>query len=186
MTVDERTAKAFEAKLAEYKEMVILRQEECSQIAAVLDDKARDLFSRGRRYKNALIILGVVVATKAALELAMLNVGASKLVMNVLSILFLLIGATVSMVATFEKSNRFEEKAGGLKALAGSCHSHNRRFMSDYKKLINPRNLEVTLARLESLIDLQNETLENIRQQSNMLGADLAGINISYRIDDPK
>ena len=58
--------------------------------------------------------------------------------------------------------------------------------MSDYKKYFDPRDPEITLAKLKSLIDLQNESLDNIRQQSDSLGLDLSEIDVSYRIDDEK
>ena len=43
---------------------------------------------------------------------------------------------------------------------------------------------DVTLAKLESLIDLQNKTLDSIRQRSDSLGVDLSRVNISFRIEN--
>lgn len=176
-------AKVFEQKLADYKQMVILRQQECSEIAQVLEKKGHEFSIKGKRYKNAVIVLGVVIATKAALELAMLGIKAPPIAMNILSILFLLTGVAVSMIATLDVSNRYGEKAGELRALATLCKSCDKRFMSDYKKYVDPRNPEITLARLESLIDLQNESLDNIRQRSDNLGVDLLEVSVSYRVE---
>ncbi len=173
----------FDQKLAEYKQMVILRQEECTQIAEVLDKKGGQLSSKAEKFKTTLIVLGVVVAAKAALELTMLSLQVPPVVMNIISILFLLIGASVSVLAALEKANRYEEKAGGVKMLSSQCRSYDRRFMSDYKKSIDPRDPAITLARLESLLDLQNESLDNIRQRSDNLGVDLSLVKVSYRID---
>jgi len=181
MATDEVTG-LFQGKLVEYKEMVILRQDECVQIAKVLEEKGQQLSAKGKKYKNSLVILGVVIATKAALELAMLGFKAPPVVMNTLSILFLLVGAAVALIAALDKNNRYEEKAGELRTLSSLCKSYDRRFMSDYKKFIDPRYPEITIARLESLIDLQNESLDNIRQRSDSLGADLSAVNVSYRI----
>ena len=180
--VNEELTGVFEQKLAEYKQMVILRQEECSQTAKVLEEDGKQLSAKGKKYKNALIILGIVIATKAALELAMLGFKTPPVVMNILSIIFLLIGAAVSMVAALDKNNRYEEKAGELRTLSSLCKSYDRRFMSDYKRFVDPRNTEITLAKLESLIDLQNQSLDHIRQRSDSLGVDLSEVNVSYRI----
>jgi hypothetical protein len=180
--VNKDVPREFEQKLAEYKQMVILRQEECVQIAKVLDEKGPQLSAKGKRYKNALLILGVVVATNATLELAMLKNDVPQIVMSTISILFLLVGAAVSMIAALDRNNRYEEKAGELRTLSSLCKSNDKRFMSDYKKFIDTRNPEIILAKLESLIDLQNDTLDNIRQRSDSLGVDLSEVNVSYRI----
>jgi uncharacterized protein YacL len=116
--MSQEIAEVFEQRLAEYKHLVILRQEECSQTAEVLEEKVRQLSSKGKKFKTTLIVLGVVVATRAALELAMLGFKVPPVVMNILSILFLLIGATVSVLAALEKVNRYEEKAGEGRALS--------------------------------------------------------------------
>jgi hypothetical protein len=180
--VDEEPTRAFQQRLAEYKQMVILRQEECTQIAKVFEERGQQLSVKGRRYKNLLVVLGVLVASKAALELAMLTLEVPDNVKNALTILFLVIGVTIAMVAALDKTNRYEEKAGELRTLSSLCRSYDRRFMSDYKKFVDLDNPEITLARLESLIDLQNETLDNVRQRSNSLGVDLSAVNVSYRI----
>jgi hypothetical protein len=175
--------KVFEQRLADYKQMVILRQEECAKTGAILGEKGRELSIKGRRYKNWLIILGVVVAAKAALELAMIGMNAPRPTMNVLSIIFLVIGIIVSMIAALDKANRYEEKSGECKSLSTLCKSYDRRFMSDYKKYLDPQNPAITLAKLESLIELQNESLDNIRQRSDNLGIDLSSLDVSYRLD---
>src|SRR6266702_3716835 len=103
--VDKGVTREFEQKLAEYKQMVILRQEECVQIAKVLDEKGPQLSAKGKRYKNVLLILGVIVAANATLELTMLKAGARPIVMTTVSILFLLVGAAVSVIATLDRNN---------------------------------------------------------------------------------
>jgi len=180
--MDKELPRMFEEKLAEYKQMVIQRQEECVKIAHILEKENLRLSVKGRRYKNLLVVLGVVVTAKAALELAMLTLKASPVAMNALAVLFLVVGVAISMTAALDKTNRYEEKAGELGLLSGLCKSYDRRFMSDYKKFVDVDSPHITLARLESLIDLQNETLENIWQRSKGLGVDLSAVQISYRI----
>jgi hypothetical protein len=99
-----------------------------------------------------------------------------------LSVIFFVVGAAVALIAVFEKANRYEEKAGELRSLATSCKSYDRRFMSDYKKVIDLRKPEITLAKLESMIELQNESLDHIRQRCDFLGIDISKVKTDYRI----
>jgi hypothetical protein len=180
--VDEERTRALEQKLAEYKQMVIMRQDECSQIGKVFEEKARKLSVTGGRIRNLLIVLGVLVAAKEGLELAMLKVPKGlHVAMTAVTILFLVIGLAIAMIAELAKANRYEEKAGELRELSSLCKSHERRFMSDYKKFVDTNSPDITLARLELRIDLQNETLDNIHQRSDSLGVDLI-VDVSYRI----
>jgi hypothetical protein len=176
-------AKGFTQKLDDYKQMVILRQEECVQIADVLTDEARRLSVKVKRNKNALIILGIIVATKSALDLAMTGAGVRPGTMQILSFLFLFIGVIVTMISALDKSNRYEERTGELRALSTQCRSHDKRFMLDYKRYVEPDKPEITLARLEALIELQNESIDNIRQRCDILGVPLSTVSVSYRID---
>jgi hypothetical protein len=171
-------------ELNKYKKMVILRQEECAQTATVLDGKVQELSAKGKGYKNALLILGVVVATKAALELAMLSFKPPPIIMNILSILFLLIGIAVSIIAQLDKNNRYEEKAGELRALSSLCISYERSFMSEYSKSIDIHNPEITFTKLIYLIDQQNDKLSFIRHRGDTLGADLTKVDVDYRIPE--
>jgi hypothetical protein len=84
---------------------------------------------------------------------------------------------------TLDKTNRYEEKTGGLRALSTQCKSYDARFMLDYKRYVDLHNPEITLARLEALIELQNESLANIRQRTDDLGVDLSTVSVSYRVD---
>ena len=80
--MNKEIAAVFDQRLAEYKQMVMLRQEECTKIAEVCDKKGQQLSSKAEKFRNTLIILGAVVAIKAALELAMLNLPVSPVVMS--------------------------------------------------------------------------------------------------------
>jgi hypothetical protein len=149
----------------------------------VLAKKASGLSARVERNRNALIILGVIIAAKAALDLAMIGVGANPRWMQILSFLFLLIGAVVSAISALDKSNRYGEKMGTMRALSSQCRYYDRRFMLDYKRFVEPQKPEITLARLDSLIDLQNESLASTRQRCDDLGVDLSDVRVSYRVD---
>ena len=173
----------FSKKLRDYKQMVILRQQECVQIADVLADAARRLSDKVKISKNALIALGVLVASKSALDLAMIGATVSTRTMQLVSFLFLFIGVIVTVISALDKSNRYEEKAGGLMALSTQCRSYDKRFMFDYKRYEDPHTPAITLARLEALIELQNESLDNIRQRCDSLGVALTAVGVSYRID---
>jgi hypothetical protein len=175
----------FETQLAEYKEMVKLRQEECVKIAELLETESRVLSGRAKQLKMALIVLGVIVATKGGLEAAMTDFGAGPGTRVVLGLAFLIFGAVISVIAGIEAGFRFESRAGELRSLSSLCRSYDRRFMSDYKRHIDPANPEVTLAKLGALIDLQNESLDHIRHRSDNLSVDLSAVKVSYRLSDP-
>ena len=181
--MDDADNELFAGQLEDYKKMVILRQEECVKIAELLETKGRSLSRRAKQFKIALIVLGVIVATKGGLDAAMIELGARTEAKVVLGLAFLLFGAVISVIAGVEAGFRFESRAGELRSLSSLCRSYDRRFMSDYKKHIDPANPEVTLAKLESLVDLQNESLDHIRYRSDNLGVDLSSVNVSYRID---
>lgn len=176
----------FERQLTDYKAMVVLRQEECVKIAEVLEVSAGRLSRRARQLKIALIILGVIVATKGGLEAAMTDLGGGTQAKVVLGFAFLLFGAVISVIAGVEAGFRFESRAGELRSLSSLCRSYNRRFMSDYKKHLDPANSEVTLAKLSALIDLQNESLDHIHQRSDNLSVDLSRVQVSYRISETR
>jgi hypothetical protein len=154
----------FETQLAEYKEMVKLRQEECVKIAELLETESRVLSGRAKQLKMALIVLGVIVATKGGLEAAMTDFGAGPGTRVVLGLAFLIFGAVISVIAGIEAGFRFESRD---------------------KRHIDPANPEVTLAKLGALIDLQNESLDHIRHRSDNLSVDLSAVKVSYRLSDP-
>ncbi len=172
----------FSIQLDDYKKMVILRQKECVKVAELLEIMASFLSRRAKLFKIALIVLGVIVATKGGLDAAMVELGAGTGAKVGLGLAFLLFGAVISVIAGVEAGFRFESRAGELRSLSSLCKSYDRRFMSDYKKYIDPSNPEVTLAKLESLVDLQNESLDHIRYRSDNLGVNLSSVNVSYRI----
>jgi hypothetical protein len=174
----------FSQDLDSYKNMVILRQDECVQIAELLEIKARNLSRRAMQFKIALIVLGVIVATKGGLEAAMFESDAGTTARVALGLVFLVLGAVIAIIAGVEAGFRFESRAGEIRSLSGLCRSYDRRFMSDYKKHIDPSNPEITVAKLESLVDLQNDALVHIRDRSDHLGIDLSTVNISYRVGD--
>ena len=176
-------AELFAEQLDRYKKMVILRQEECVKIAELLETKARSVSRRAKQFKIALIVLGVIIATKGGFDAAMIEIGARTEFKIALGLAFLLFGAAISVIAGVEAAFRFEGRAGELRSLSSLCRSYDKRFMSDYKKHIDPSNPEVTLAKLESLVDLQNESLDHIRYRSDNLAVDLSSVNVSYRID---
>lgn len=176
-------AELFAGQLDDYKKMVILRQEECVKIAELLETKARSVSLRAKQFKIALIVLGVIVATKGGLDAAMIEIGAGTEFKVAFGLAFLLFGAAISVIAGVEAGFRFESRAGELRSLSSLCRSYDKRFMSDYKKHIDPSNPEVTLAKLESLVDLQNESLAHIRNRSDNLAVDLSSVSVSYRID---
>ena len=180
--MDDTDNKLFAGQLDDYKKMVILRQEECVKIAELLDTKARSLSRRAKQFKIALIVLGVIVATKGGLDAAMSDLGWAE-ARVVLGLAFVLFGAVISVIAGVEAGFRFESRAGELRSLSSLCRSYDKQFMSDYKKHIDLSNPEVTLAKLESLVDLQNQGLDHIRFRSDNLAVDLSSVNVSYRID---
>jgi hypothetical protein len=55
--MNKEIAAVFDQRLADYKQMVILRQEECTQIAEVCDRVGRQLSSTSKKFKNWLIVL---------------------------------------------------------------------------------------------------------------------------------
>jgi hypothetical protein len=175
--------KEFTQKLADYKQMVILRQGECVQIAKVLTEEARKLSVTVKRNKIIVIILGGIVAAKSALDLAMISTHAPPRVMQVVSFLFLVIGAAVAIISGLENCNRYEEKTGEMRALSTQCGDYDRRFMLEYKRSVEPDKREITLARLESLIELQNESVVNIRRRCDYLGVDLSTVRVCYTLD---
>lgn len=174
----------FQSQLADYKAMVTLRQDECVKIAELLETAAGRHSRKAKQLKIALIVLGALVATKGGLEAAMFNLGAEPETRVVLGLAFLLFGAVISVIAGIEAGFRFESRAGELRSLSSLCRSYDRRFMSDYKKSVDPEHSEVTLAKLGALIDLQNESLEHIRTRSDSLAVDLSSVNVSYRISE--
>ena len=173
----------FAKQLNDYKEMVILRQKECVEIAKLLENMASTMSRKAKYLKLALIILGVIVATKGGIDAFMSTFGEQKMANAVLGLVFLLFGAAISVIAGIEAGFRFDSRAGELRSLSSLCKTYDSQFMSDYKKFISPAKPDVTLAKLESLIDLQNESLAHIRYRSDSLGVDLSTINISYQID---
>lgn len=179
---DESSEAEFQRHLADYKTMVTLRQEECARIAEVLEVSAGHLSRRASQLKIALIILGVIVATKGGLDAAMTELGGGGQAKVLLGLAFLFVGAVISVIAGVEAGFRFERRAGELRSLASQCRSYDRRFMSDYKKDLDPANPEVTLAKLSALIDQQNDSLDDIRQRSDKLEVDLSAVNVSYRV----
>ena len=181
-------AELFAGQLDDYKKMVILRQEECVKIAELLEAKARSVSRRAKQFKIALIVLGVIVATRGGIDAIMFkNVTMTEFMTDekvaLLGIAFLLFGAAISVIAGIEAGFRFESRAGELRSLSSLCRSYDKQFMSDYKKHIDLSNPEVTLAKLESLVDLQNQGLDHIRYRSDNLAVDLSSVNVSYRID---
>ena len=173
----------FDKQLADYKQMVILRQEECVAIADALDARALDLSRKATLSRVILIVLGAVVATKSAVELAMLP-GAPEPVAKVVTVLFLLLGVVISVVAGMQAAFRYDTKVGELRSLSGVCRSYDKRFMANFKRDVDPGQPEVTLARLESLIELQNEAIDGVRRQIASLGVDISAVKTSYRVQD--
>ena len=100
----------FERQLADYKTMVILRQKECVSIAELLETSARLLSRRAKQLKIALIILGVIVATKGGLDAAMTELAAGTQARVILGLAFLLFGAVISVIAGVEAGFRFESR----------------------------------------------------------------------------
>lgn len=181
--MDKQSTEYYEAKFAEYKRMVELRQDECEHMGNLLEEEANDLSSRGKLFKTILYIVGALVAAKSALELAMLNMNVSSNVMSIVSIVFLLLGVVIIVISKLQGDSKYEEKAGKLRVLSSPCKSSSREFMSDYLQYVDHRNPEMTLTNLKQLIDLQEKKLDDIRKKSDKLDVDLSSINISYRID---
>ena len=179
--MDDADNELFAGQLDDYKKMVILRQEECVKIAELLETKARSLSRRAKQFKIALIVLGVLVGSKGGLDAAMSGPDWDD-ARFALGIAFVFFGAVISVIAGVELGFRYESRAGEVRSLSSLCRSYDRRFMSDYKKHIDPTKPEVTLAKLESLVDLQNESLDHIRSRSDNLGVDLSTVSVSYRI----
>ncbi len=111
-------AELFAGQLDDYKKMVILRQEECVKIAELLETKGRSLSRRAKQFKIALIVLGVIVATKGGLDAAMSEIEAGTELKFALGLAFLLFGAAISVIAGVEAGFRFESRAGELRSLS--------------------------------------------------------------------
>ena len=88
-------------QLDDYKKMVILRQEECVKIAELLETKAHSVSRRAKQFKIALIVLGVIVATRGGIDaIKYENVMMTEFMTDekvaLLGIAFLLFGASAS------------------------------------------------------------------------------------------
>ena len=172
---------SFDQELTEYKRMVTLRQGECLAIAHVLDSEAANLSRKATASRITLIVLGAVVATKSAIELTMLP-GAPRPVSQVVTVVFLLLGVIISVIAAMQAAFRYESKVGELRSLSSVCNSYDRRFMTDYKRYVNPEDQAVTLARLQALVELQDDAIDSIRRQVANLGVDLRSVEVSYGV----
>ena len=90
--MDEQQTQYYKDRIAEYKRMVSLRQDECEQVGELLEKEARHLSRIGTLFKIILLTVAAIISIKSGIELTMHNMNVSSKVMDILSIVFLIFG----------------------------------------------------------------------------------------------
>ncbi len=172
----------YEKSLTDLKQMVILRQEECVAIQKVVAPATRRNARWSRLITTVVILVGAVVATKGAVELAMAKVALSQQSEMIMQLAFVFMGVAVSAAAALESAFKFDSKADQLRTLDSHCQKFNRTFMTDYKKYVATVDPERTLQRLQLLVESQDDALERVHDQATRLGVDLSSVKVDYRV----
>ncbi|PSB17500.1 hypothetical protein C7B65_18295 [Phormidesmis priestleyi ULC007] len=162
--------------------MVSIRQQECAALADLLSKEGQSLLGRAKLPKIIIIVLGALVATNTVAELVMINLKSPETVKQVVMIIYTCLGVVISVTAALDVAFRFEEKASKLMALSSSCLDYNRNFMIDFKRNVDKQKPEVTIVKLEALIDSQNQNLANIHSSAIELGVNSIRIANKYKI----
>jgi hypothetical protein len=145
------------------------RQAELQRVADVLAREAHRLRRRGGRNRVTLIALGAIIATQAGLE--QLEI----MPRTYLSLLFLVIGVLIAVIAGIEAAFKFESKGAELTALAASCHSMVRHTDSAwYRQVGVEEDPEKRKQGALQVIELQQAKLDEAQEKAAALGVNIA------------
>jgi len=172
----------FSNQLKELADMVSIRQQECAALSDLLSTKGQLILRRAKLPKIIIIVLGALVATNAVADLVMVNLKSPEMVKQVVMIIYACVGVIISITAALDVTFQLEEKAFKLMSLSSLCLDYNRNYMVDFKRNIDRQKPEVTIAKLEALIDSQNQNLANIHNQAIELGVNSISIANKYKI----
>jgi hypothetical protein len=178
---DYDSATRFGDLMAQYKQLIISREDECKKLRLIFLKEAKKQGRKARFSKSFLIVAGALMATKGTSDLLMLKLEWSAKIEMLFLIIYTIIGVAVAVMAGLDAAFRFESKAARLNFLAAMCQNHNRAYMSDYLKYLgSSSDRAIIQQRIEDLVDARNKDLERILDGANEVGVDTSEVDISY------
>jgi hypothetical protein len=145
------------------------RQSELQRVADVLAREAHRFRRRGGVNRVILIALGAMTATQAGLEQLEL------IPKTYLSLVFLITGVVIAVIAGIEAAFKFESKGAELTALAASCHSMVRQTDSAwYRQVGIESDSEKQVTGALQVIELQQAKLDEVQEKAATLGVNIA------------
>jgi len=171
--------------MQQYKELILRRERECDNLRALFRKEMKRQASKANFCKSFLIIAGALIATKEVGELLMLKMHFSELIGMVLTIIYTLLGVSISVVAGLDAAYRFASKADRLNYLTVMCQNQNRYFMSDYLAYLNSSpDPAIVEQRIADLVRERNKDLERVLSAASEIGVDTSSVDVHYSIYD--
>lgn len=156
-------------KLQRIQAGIKARQIELQRAADILARDAHRFRSRGALVRVALIVLGALTASQAALD--KLGVVPAQY----LGVVFLLIGVLVAALAGIETAFKFESKGSELIQLAAGCHSMVRQTDSLWSKRVGiEEDAEKEIAGAIEVLELQEGHLQEVQEKAAAIGVNIA------------